>query len=127
LNISTRNIKQIYPKPGWVEHVPLEIWNNTVTVIKEVISTTGIDKNNIVSIGIANQREITILWDKDTGKPIYNAIVWQDTRTDYLCEQLIEKVFMRKFMKSQDFYFNIFFSHKDQMDYYAHSRGKEVS
>ena len=62
--------KQIYPKPGWVEHDPLEIWNNTISVIKEVISATGIDKNDIISIGITNQRETTILWDKDTGKPI---------------------------------------------------------
>ncbi len=102
--------KQIYPKPGWVEHDPLEIWNNTITVIKEVINATGIDKNSLVSIGITNQRETTILWDKETGKPVYNAIVWQDTRTDYLCKQLIEKGLYDKIHEITGLFISTYFS-----------------
>lgn len=79
---------QIFPKPGWVEHNPFDIWDTTKKALKDVISSVGID--NVVSIGITNQRETTILWDKETGKPFYNAIVWQCRRTKDLCEKLSE-------------------------------------
>jgi len=82
---SYREHRQIYPKPGWVEHDPLEIWNNVRIVIKEVIAKTGIEPRQIKAIGVTNQRETTILWDLNSGRPLYNAIVWQDRRTaDYV-------------------------------------------
>jgi glycerol kinase len=80
--------KQIYPKPGWVEHDPLEILNNSKEVILQALKKSGIAQNNINSIGITNQRETTILWNKITGIPYGNAIVWQDTRTDKICKDL---------------------------------------
>jgi glycerol kinase len=80
--------QQIYPKPGWVEHNPLEIWQSTCEVINEALRKNKIKVNNIIAVGVTNQRETTVLWDKDTGKPVYNAIVWQDTRTDAICNNL---------------------------------------
>ena len=83
--------KQIFPNPGWVEHNPEEIWRVTLKTIKESIKKSKSLKANIISIGIANQRETTILWDKKTGKPVYNAIVWQDRRTQNICKNLKKK------------------------------------
>lgn len=80
--------KQIFPKAGWVEHDPLEIWNNTKQVIKTTIDKAKISDKQIAAIGITNQRETTVVWNKQTGKPYYNAIVWQDTRTDKICSSL---------------------------------------
>ena len=80
--------EQIFPNSGWVEHNPEEIWRVTLKTIKEAINKSKKLKSKIISIGITNQRETTILWDKDTGKPIYNAIVWQDRRTQKICENL---------------------------------------
>lgn len=79
---------QIYPKPGWVEHDPMEIWATQSGVMHEVIAKAGIDPKEIDSIGITNQRETTIIWDKHTGLPIYNAIVWQCRRTTELCNEI---------------------------------------
>jgi glycerol kinase len=81
--------EQIYPKPGWVEHDPMEIWNNTQDVIRGALAKSGIKGSELSSIGITNQRETTVVWDRFTGKPYYNAIVWQCTRTHELCKQLI--------------------------------------
>ena len=78
---SQYEFKQIFPNLGWVEHDPEEIWRVTLKTIKEAIKKNKRLKAKIISIGIANQRETTILWDKNTGKPVYNAIVWQDRRT----------------------------------------------
>ena len=80
--------RQIYPKPGWVEHDPLEIWVRTHDVMKGALEKGGIDASDIAAIGITNQRETAVVWDKLTGEPIYNAIVWQDTRTDEICNEL---------------------------------------
>ncbi|MGV8049060.1 MAG: glycerol kinase GlpK [Anaerolineaceae bacterium] len=80
--------KQIYPKPGWVEHDPLEIWKATQDVITGALNKLHIDIKDIASVGITNQRETTLVWEKATGKPVYNAIVWQDTRTDTICNEL---------------------------------------
>ncbi|VAX34373.1 Glycerol kinase, partial [hydrothermal vent metagenome] len=79
---------QIFPQPGWVEHNPFDILNTTKKALKDVISSVGID--SVVSIGITNQRETTILWDRKTGKPVYNAIVWQCRRTKEICDRLAE-------------------------------------
>lgn len=82
--------KQIFPKPGWVEHNPLEIWENTKFVIRDAIEKASINPCEIASIGITNQRETTVVWDKRTGKPLYNAIVWQDTRTKDEVDRLVK-------------------------------------
>jgi len=93
---SQYEFKQIFPKSGWVEHDPEEIWRLTLKTIKQSINKTKNLKAKIISIGITNQRETTILWDKNTGKPVYNAIVWQDRRTLKICENLKKKK-IRKF------------------------------
>jgi glycerol kinase len=80
--------EQIYPKPGWVEHDPLEIWARTQDVIKGAMQKAGATAADIAAVGITNQRETTVIWDKNTGKPYYNAVVWQDTRTDKICNEL---------------------------------------
>ncbi|NTW72232.1 MAG: glycerol kinase GlpK [Eubacteriaceae bacterium] len=79
---------QIYPKPGWVEHDPMEIWGTQSGVAREVLDKTGIRPEEVAAIGITNQRETTIIWDKTTGKPVYNAIVWQCRRTADICDTL---------------------------------------
>ncbi len=79
---------QYYPKPGWVEHNPLEIWGSQLSVAEEVLSKANASVNDVTAIGITNQRETTIVWDKETGEPIYNAIVWQCRRTAEMCETL---------------------------------------
>ncbi|MFN2103492.1 MAG: glycerol kinase GlpK [Candidatus Promineifilaceae bacterium] len=80
--------EQIYPKAGWVEHDPMEIWARTQDVIKGALKDAGATAADIAAVGITNQRETTVVWDKNTGKPYYNAIVWQDTRTDKICNAL---------------------------------------
>ncbi|MBN1429112.1 MAG: glycerol kinase GlpK [Anaerolineae bacterium] len=82
--------RQIYPQAGWVEHDPLEIWQRTCEVIKEGMAKAGAQPGDLAGIGITNQRETTVVWDRHTGKPYTNAIVWQDTRTDKLCSQLAQ-------------------------------------
>ncbi|MDP8933502.1 MAG: glycerol kinase GlpK [Cyanobacteriota bacterium] len=82
--------QQIYPQPGWVEHNPEEIWQRTQSVIKNALEIGNIDPKDIAALGITNQRETTIVWDRKTGKPYGNAIVWQDTRTRFICDQLAE-------------------------------------
>jgi glycerol kinase len=86
--IAQQEFTQIYPHPGWVEHDANEIWNSQLSVLKDVIATNKIETDEIAAIGITNQRETTILWDKNTGEPICNAIVWQDRRTAGYCEEL---------------------------------------
>lgn len=81
---------QIYPRPGWVEHDPFEIWRNAVRVMRDVVVRSGVDPGEIVGIGVTNQRETTVVWDKVTGKPVYNAIVWQDARTVDYCKKLVD-------------------------------------
>jgi len=80
--------EQIYPRPGWVEHSPDEIWERTQSVIRSALSKGGLSANDIVAVGITNQRETTVVWNRNTGRPVYNAIVWQDTRTDQICNEL---------------------------------------
>ena len=86
--LDQREHEQIFPKPGWVEHDANEIWRRTQEVLLGVIQKSGFDSKNIAALGITNQRETTLLWEKSTGKPVYPAIVWQDTRTDEICQQL---------------------------------------
>ena len=89
--VDQKEHRQIYPKPGWVEHDPLEIWVRTHEVMKGALDKGGIDAIDIAAIGITNQRETAMVWNKHTGEPIYNAIVWQDTRTDEICNELAKE------------------------------------
>ncbi|BBD09238.1 glycerol kinase GlpK [Desulfovibrio ferrophilus] len=87
--VDQKEHKQIFPKPGWVEHDPMEIWKNTGEVIQGALRKAGLKGSDLAAIGITNQRETTVVWDRSTGKPFYNAIVWQCTRTHDICKQLI--------------------------------------
>ncbi|MGL6154771.1 MAG: FGGY family carbohydrate kinase, partial [Cetobacterium sp.] len=86
-----KEFRQIYPKEGWVEHDPMEIWASQSGVLAEAIAQSGISQHDIIGIGITNQRETTVVWNKNTGKPIYNAIVWQCRRTAHICDDLKSK------------------------------------
>jgi len=88
VNVSQREFEQFYPKPGWVEHSPLEIWETQKFTVNEVLEKQGVQASDIAAIGITNQRETTIVWDRNTGKSIHKAIVWQDRRTAKFCEKL---------------------------------------
>lgn len=92
--------RQVYPRPGWVEHDPLEIWARTQEAIQGALAKAGVRPGELLAIGITNQRETTLVWNKNTGEPYHNAIVWQDTRTDAICEALkaegLEEVFRKK-------------------------------
>ncbi len=88
LGVSQKEFNQIYPKEGWVEHDPMEIWATQYSVLQEVMAKSNITQENIAAIGITNQRETTIVWDKNTGVPVYNAIVWQCRRTADICDKL---------------------------------------
>lgn len=91
VTVEQREHNQIYPKPGWVEHDPLEIWMRTQEVIRTGLAKAGVGAADVAALGITNQRETTIVWDKVSGEPIYNAIVWQDTRTDEICNELAQQ------------------------------------
>src|SRR3954449_6121886 len=80
--------EQIYPKPGWVEHDPREIWQRCRQVLVGAMQSAGASTDDIAALGITNQRETTVVWDRNTGEPVYNAIVWQDTRTDEIVREL---------------------------------------
>lgn len=91
VSIRQRPFKQIFPKPGWVEHSPTEIWSSQSGVATEVLAAADLTERDIAAIGITNQRETTVLWDRETGEPVYNAIVWQDRRTAEFCDGLRER------------------------------------
>ena len=88
--VAQEEFTQFFPKKSWVEHDPVEIWETQLNAIKSVVKKALINPDQIDSIGITNQRETTIVWNKNNGKPVYNAIVWQDRRTTKICEDLIE-------------------------------------
>ncbi len=86
--LAQRSFSQIYPQPGWVEHDPVDLWSSQIGTSAEALAIAGLDNSDIASIGITNQRETTILWDRRSGEPVHNAIVWQDRRTSEFCDQL---------------------------------------
>jgi glycerol kinase len=88
VKVAQKEFTQIYPKAGWVEHDPMEIWGSQSGVASEILATTGITAEEIAAIGITNQRETTVVWERKTGKPVYNAIVWQCRRTSDICDEL---------------------------------------
>jgi len=91
ISVAQKEFKQIFPQPGWVEHDPNEIWSTQLGVAAEAITKAGLSVSDIAAIGITNQRETTVVWERATGKPIYNAIVWQDRRTAQFCDELKSK------------------------------------
>ncbi|HKX84857.1 MAG TPA: FGGY family carbohydrate kinase, partial [Pyrinomonadaceae bacterium] len=88
ISVGQKEFRQIYPSPGWVEHDPIEIWESQVATAIDALAAADVDKSNVAAIGITNQRETTIIWDRSTGEPIHNAIVWQDRRTAAFCSEL---------------------------------------
>ena len=108
--IAQKEFTQIYPKEGWVEHNPMEIWASQYGVLQEVMAKSNISQEQIAAIGITNQRETTIVWDKETGEPIYNAIVWQCRRTASICEKLKEEGFEKYIKKTTGLVIDAYFS-----------------
>ena len=108
--VSQYEFKQYFPKNGWVEHNPNEIWSTTLRALKQVINKAKKLKGHILTIGITNQRETTILWNKKTGKPIYNAIVWQDRRTQDYCKLLKKKNYENLFRNKTGLFIDPYFS-----------------
>ena len=88
VSVSQREFRQIYPRPGWVEHDPIEIWETQLAVAREALAKAGADAADVAAVGITNQRETTVVWNRETGKPVYNAIVWQCRRTSEYCDGL---------------------------------------
>ena len=88
VSVGQKEHEQIFPQAGWVEHDPLEIWDNTREVVGQALARGNPEHHDIAAVGITNQRETTVVWDKTTGQPVYNAIVWQDTRTAAIVEEL---------------------------------------
>ncbi|MDD2196979.1 MAG: glycerol kinase GlpK [Bacteroidales bacterium] len=109
-SVAQKEFSQIFPKPGWVEHNPMEIWSSQVAVAAEAMSKISINGSQLQGIGITNQRETTIVWDKRTGEPVYNAIVWQDRRTSGFCDELKEKGLAEKVRKKTGLVIDAYFS-----------------
>src|SRR3989304_2418548 len=103
--VDQKEHQQIFPKPGWVEHDPLEIWERVQEVMAGAIEKVSSEQLSVISdvaaIGVTNQRETTVVWDKSTGRPVYNAIVWQDTRTDVICNELAKVGGQDRFRKKK--------------------------
>ncbi|MDO9340497.1 MAG: glycerol kinase GlpK [Bacteroidales bacterium] len=108
--VAQKEFTQYYPKPGWVEHDPEEIWSTQAGVALEAITKAGLESTNIAAIGITNQRETTIVWNRKTGKPVHNAIVWQDRRTADFCDQLKNEGQSRKILEKTGLIIDAYFS-----------------
>ena len=108
--VAQREIRQIYPQPGWVEHDPEEIWSSQVAVAMEALGSVGASPGDIAAIGITNQRETSIVWDRETGEPIHNAIVWQDRRTAGMCDQLRRDGALKMIQKCTGLLLDAYFS-----------------
>ena len=109
-SVAQKEFTQYFPKPGWVEHDAGEIWLTQLSVAREAMAKAGADASEIMAIGITNQRETTIVWDKNTGKPIYHAIVWQCRRTSEYCDSLKEKGLTEKFCEKTGLVIDAYFS-----------------
>lgn len=110
VHIAQKELKQHFPQPGWVEHNPNEIWGSILAVIATVLSEAAIEPKQIAAIGITNQRETTVVWDKQTGQPIYHAIVWQSRQTAQICEQLKQAGYDDIFRKKTGLLIDAYFS-----------------
>ncbi len=110
VSVAQKEFTQVYPQPGWVEHDPEEIWSTQAGVALEAITRANIDSSAIAAIGITNQRETTVVWDRRTGKPVYHAIVWQDRRTAEFCDQLKAKGYADMIRKKTGLIIDAYFS-----------------
>ncbi|MDD5712133.1 MAG: glycerol kinase GlpK [Smithellaceae bacterium] len=110
ISVAQKEFAQHYPQPGWVEHDPVEIWSTQAGVAAEATTKAGLNGTNIAAIGITNQRETTVVWDRETGRPIYNAIVWQDRRTAGFCDELKEKGLAETFQEKTGLVIDAYFS-----------------
>ena len=110
ISISQFEFNQFFPKESWVEHDPIEIWETQLKAIKSVIKKSKINVDEIDSIGITNQRETTVIWNKNTGQPVYNAIVWQDRRTAFICDELKANGFEKSFYNKTGLVLDAYFS-----------------
>lgn len=110
LATAQKEFTQYFPEPGWVEHSPEEIWSTQAGVAMEAVTLSGIESRNIAAIGITNQRETTIIWNRKTGKPVYRAIVWQDRRTAGYCDKLKKDGYGRKFLEKTGLIIDAYFS-----------------
>ncbi len=110
VGVAQREFKQIYPKPGWVEHNANEIWLSILGVIAEVLQNNDVSPKEVAGIGITNQRETTVVWDKNTGRPIYNALVWQSRQTSEICDELREKGYQTLFKDKTGLLIDPYFS-----------------
>ena len=110
LGTAQQEFRQIFPQPGWVEHDPMEIWTTQRAVGAQVLNVAGLTLADVAAIGLANQRETTILWDRRTGRPIYNAIVWQDRRTASRCDELRQRGFEPLFARKTGLLLDAYFS-----------------
>ena len=109
-SVAQKEFTQHFPKPGWVEHEPGEIWSTQLAVAREAMTKIGASAEDISAIGITNQRETTIVWDKNTGQPVYPAIVWQCRRTSEYCDSLKEKGLTEKFREKTGLVIDAYFS-----------------
>ncbi len=105
-----REFAQIYPQPGWVEHDPLKIWSSQRAAAGEAVARARLSRGAIAAVGVANQRETTILWDRESGKPVYNAIVWQDRRTADYCAHLKREGWERRIAQKTGLRIDPYFS-----------------
>lgn len=97
--IAQKEFTQIYRKSGWVEHDPMEIWASQSSIVREALEYARVSPRDIAAIGIANQRETTVVWDKNTGQPVYNAIVWQCRRTSHICDEINKNEDLKKYIR----------------------------
>lgn len=109
-SVAQKEFEQIFPKPGWVEHDPKEIWSSQASVVTEAMSKLGINGTQLHAIGITNQRETTIVWDRATSEPVYNAIVWQDRRTSGICDELKDRGLSQKIREKTGLVIDAYFS-----------------
>jgi glycerol kinase len=109
-SMAYRELRQIYPNPGWVEHDPNEIWESVLACIREALKSGGVSAREVAGIGITNQRESTILWEKDTGRPVYNSICWQCRRTAGICDGLKSAGYERKVQEKTGLVIDAYFS-----------------
>jgi glycerol kinase len=110
VSVSQLEHRQIYPQPGWVEHDPLQIWRRTQTVINEALARADARSGDVAAVGITNQRETTVVWNRKTGEPYYNAIVWQDTRTKAICDRLAQEGGLDRFREKVGLPLSTYFS-----------------
>src|SRR4051812_5360074 len=108
--VAQTEFRQIFPQPGWVEHDPDDLWQTTMSVARRAVADAQLGASDIAAIGIANQRETTVLWHRDSGKPIYNAIVWQDRRTTEWCRRMRAKVGDQELSRRTGLLFDPYFS-----------------